>query len=230
LLPEKLPLWIFVVAEIVLFPSITFAALRFGEVGMDIFKSLRPLVLSLNPTSANTLVQLRRQRETLSAEVTQLINTLGPELYPDFDATRVVADPFREGSVSASPLPSQPPPSQSPHSPTSATAPTGIGGGSSAEGHLPRNESFGNLGSIGMFATRPPSRSRSRSNSSGAPFSVHGFSSLDSEGSLDEISKKIRGAMKERGKERSRRKHSTDGSINGDIAMPEDSEDGKKHH
>lgn len=97
--PDWVPLWVVVVFSFIFFPSITFAALRFGETGMDILKSLRPLVLCLNPTSANTLVKLRGKRSELSAQVTELINTLGPEMFPDFDATRIVADPFREGAL-----------------------------------------------------------------------------------------------------------------------------------
>ncbi|KAI9884197.1 MAG: hypothetical protein M1823_004013 [Watsoniomyces obsoletus] len=257
MLPDWLPLWIFIVAEIIIFPSITFAALRFGEVGMDIFKSLRPLVLSLNPSSANTLVRLRRKRESLSADVTELINTLGPEVFPDFDSTRIIADPFRDGvGVVSSPTRPRTPryedttddekggggggDAPAPKSPDSNNPEAGIGGGSSlVQGHLPRNESFGNLGSIGLFATRPPSRSRSRSrsNSSGGGGSfgiqqMQGFSTLESKEGMDEVSSKIRRAMKERGKERaSRRTLSMDGSgasASSGALTPGGSEDGKK--
>lgn len=72
---------------------ILFAALRFGESGLDIYKSLRPLFLSLNPTSANTIYKLRQTRETLAVELTDLINTLGPELFPDFDPGKVITMP-----------------------------------------------------------------------------------------------------------------------------------------
>jgi hypothetical protein len=98
--------------------------------------------------------------------------------------------------------------------------PASIGGGSSAQGHLPRNESFGNLASIALFATRPPSRNRSRSRSSSSsggvppPPLMQAFSTLDStkEG-LDEVSKRIRGAMQER----ARRRRSED--LAGFVAM-----------
>lgn len=78
------------------------------------------------------------------------------------------------------------------------------------QGHLPRNESFGNLGNIGLFASRPPSRSRSRNGSianltSIGSFSGKGSGSISSKGALDEVSQKIRGAMRERGKERRRK-------------------------
>ncbi len=242
IVPDWVPLWLVVVFGIIFFPSITFAALRFGETGMDIFKSLRPLLLCLYPASANTLVKLREKRAKLSADVTEVINTLGPEMFPDFDSTRIVADPFREdptqspvstrrtrtdsdmfsdGFVSTSPS-------------RSTTADASIGGGSSVQGHLPRNESFGNLGNIALFATRPPSRSRSRSSSSGGlaglgGFPVKGFSTMNSKESLDEVSKRIRGAMRERGEERSRRR-SEEGSwdmADSGAATPGNEEDKK---
>jgi glycerol-3-phosphate O-acyltransferase/dihydroxyacetone phosphate acyltransferase len=226
-MPDWVPLWMVVAFGVVFFPSITFAALRIGETGMDIVKSLRPLILSLNPTSSNTLVKLRHKRETLSREVTDVINTFGPEMYPDFDSARIVADPFRD------PQETQSPKSPRGHARTpstgvnSGTPPStsgdhaSIGAGSSTQGNLPRNESFHNLGNIGLFASRPPSRSRSRSSSSGGlagsgGFPVKSFSTISSKETLDEVSQKIRGAMRERGKER--RRKSEDGSGSWEFA------------
>jgi glycerol-3-phosphate O-acyltransferase / dihydroxyacetone phosphate acyltransferase len=219
--PDWLPLWAVIIFGYVFFPAITFAALRFGEVGMDIVKSLRPLVLSLNPSSSNTIHQLRERRAQLSAEVTDVINTLGPEMFPDFDAARIVADPFRADGAAS---PSSPTYGgfhhrDSSHSGISdaetpqfrrGNADASIGGGSSMSGNLPRNESFKNLGNIALFATRPPSRSRSRSSSSGgavgsAGFPLKSFSALDTKASFDEVSMKIRGAMRERGQMRRRK-------------------------
>ena len=243
-MPNWVPLWLVIVSSMVFFPSITFAALRFGETGMDIFKSLRPLVLCLNPTSANTLVKLREKRAKLSAEVTEVINTLGPEMFPDFDSARIIADPFRDGMLQEPASPKYPrshtrTPSSGfpPATPTrgSSANNTSIGGDSSAQGHLPRNESFGNLGNIDLFASRPPSRSRSRSSStagragSGGP-SVKGFSAISSKGALQQVSQKIRGAMRERGQER--RRKSEAGSEGWDFAdsgtTTPASEEGKK--
>ena len=210
-MPAWVPLWLIIISSMILFPSITFAALRFGETGMDIAKSLRPLILSLNPTSANTLVRLRQKRQQLSHEVTELINTLGPEMFPDFDSARIVADPFRTDDQPRTPRTprtlsrSGAPPGMTPlTAPHDSTTDASIAGGSSVGGNLPRNESFGNLGSIGLFASRPQtprSHSHSRSGSSGV-LSMKGFSTLGSKETLDEVSKKIRGAMRERGKRR----------------------------
>ncbi|CZT40927.1 probable CTR1 suppressor protein [Rhynchosporium secalis] len=211
--PKGVPLWAVVISGYIIFPAITFAALRFGEVGMDIVKSLRPLVLSLSPHSSNTIHKLRVRRAQLSAEVTDVINTLGPEMFPDFDAARIVADPFSGSPTS----PKQRRDSSHSNLSDSEGLPSfvrtntdaSIAAGSGSDGYLPRNESFGNLGNIALFATRPPSRSRSRSSSSGGAvgsgsFPLKSFSTLDSKSGFDEVSLKIRGAMKERGQIRRR--------------------------
>lgn len=219
-MPEWVPLWAVVLFGYIFFPAITYAALRFGEVGMDIVKSLRPLVLSLNPSSSNTIHKLRERRAQLSVQVTDLINTLGPEMFPDFDAARIVADPFRADSP-VSPTHGGFQRRDSNHSGNSdaetppqfrrfSHADASISGGSGMSVNLPRNESFKNLGNIELFATRPTSRNRSRSSSGGgaigsAGFPLKSFSTLDSKGSFDEVSMKIRGAMRERGQMRRRK-------------------------
>lgn len=205
--PEWVPLWLVVLIGMVLFPTITFAALRIGEVGMDIIKSLRPLILSLNPSSANTLVKLREKRAMLAQQVDEAINTMGPELFPDFDAARIVSGPFREVSHEE----------QGAEVEVPAIKRTGTAGmeiETPSSEPLPRNESFHNLANIGFFSTRPPSRSRSRSSSAGPrPGSRHGLkplSTMTSKDPLDDVSSRIRDAMRERGERRRRR--SEDGS------------------
>ena len=235
-IPDWVPLWIFSIFFFILCTSITFAALRIGEIGMDIVKSLPPLFVALNPTSSNSLVKLRARREQLSASVTELINTLGPEVFPDFDAERIVADPFREGAYQSRfkhmdrGMPSEPPTPIEVEGDEHTSSPT-----SKSFGFLPRNESFQNLGGFGFFATRPPSRSRSRNSSAGGlggsgSMPIKAFSSMDHKESFDEVSKRIRGAMQQRGKQRTRR-HS-EGESSWDMASsgeatPE-SDEGKK--
>ncbi|KAI9693596.1 MAG: hypothetical protein M1822_002867 [Bathelium mastoideum] len=210
--PDFVPLWTIVIFGYIFFPAITFAALRFGEIGMDIFKSLRPLIVSLNPASGNTLVKLRRRREALAAEVTEVINTLGPELFDDFDKMRIVHDPFQDSKIIEPPSPKTPgsrrdsdtfsmdSDSLSPIQDRRTDA--SIGGGPSTSGHLPRNDSLKNLANIGLFST--PTRARSRS-SSGSGFQglqgglkLQGLTPLDSSEGMDEVSQKIKGAMRER--------------------------------
>lgn len=202
--PEWVPWWTAYLVTWPLMVGITFAALRFGEVGMDILKSLRPLVLCLLPTSNYNIHQLRVRRAQLSTQVTDLINTLGPEMFPDFEKMRLV-DPLktpetgvppvlpmaaarRDSDVSSGYEPHTPP-----HIPRRGTTQSSRG--------LPRNESFSNIGGVGIFSTRPPSRSRSRSSSSGGGFGsgsfpISGFTTLDSEGGFEMASQKIRAAMK----------------------------------
>ncbi|KAF7511841.1 hypothetical protein GJ744_003572 [Endocarpon pusillum] len=219
-IPDWVPLWVFAIFFLMLCTSITFAALRIGEIGMDIVKSLPPLFVALNPSSSNTLVRLRARREQLSAAVTELINTLGPEVFPDFDAERIVADPFREGAYQSKLKRMDRETASEPSTPTEIegddhpSSPTG-----KSFGLLPRNESFQNLGGFGFFATRPPSRSRSRNSSTGdlaMSGSIKAFSTLDHKESFDEVTRRIRGAMQERGKERSRRQ--SEGESSWDMA------------
>lgn len=248
----------------VVFPAISFASLRFGEVGMDIVKSLRPLVLCMNPSSSYNIQRLRERRAELQTQVTELINTLGPEMFPDFDPKRLSKLPTVDGSapgsgsrtakeglssaVSTDNLSQTSPTlSISPHGPSSPilaktsahesspfssrtirkrtdseiSISTVVGNGHSSTIYsraIPRNESFSNIGQIGLFATRPPSRSRSRSRSSSSGgafgsggFPVSGFTTLDSKEGFDEATKKIRAAMRERGEMRRRQSQSTQG-------------------
>ncbi|KAL1965058.1 hypothetical protein VTN77DRAFT_6118 [Rasamsonia byssochlamydoides] len=225
--PEWVPLWMVVLLGMVLFPSITFAALRIGEIGMDILKSLRPLILSLNPSSANTLVKLRERRAELSREVTEVINTLGPELFPDFDATRIVADPFRETDDGEGDK------VNGEAKPRLITTSHGHGGFKTQE-PLPPNESF-HEANIGFFSTRPSSRSRSRSRSSsagGLPGSaglpLKAFSQLNSKESFDEVTKRIRGAMRERAQERRRRSEDVTWELSSTGSRTPPIEEGKK--
>lgn len=78
---------------------------------------------------------------------------------------------------------------------------------------LPRNDSFSNIGHVGIFSTRPPSRSRSRSRSSsaGGGFPISGFTTLDSSDGFNEASRKIRQAMKDRRKKSDKFKMDTGG-------------------
>ncbi|EAW10573.1 putative glycerol-3-phosphate acyltransferase Sct1 [Aspergillus clavatus NRRL 1] len=209
--PDWMPLWMIIPIGMILFPTITFAALRIGEVGMDIVKSLRPLVLSLNPSSANSLLKLRERRAALAQQVTEVINTLGPELFPDFDAARIVTDPFRDSRRTSEKADAS-------HGSIPEIRRTGaaeLEHGSPSQEPLPRNESFHNLANIGFFSTRPSSRTRSRSSSSGGRPGSSGhqlkpLSPVTSKDGLEEVSSKIRDAMRERGERRRRR--SEDGS------------------
>jgi len=71
-------------------PCIGFAALKFGEAGFDVLKSLRPLIVSLIPGQQKHLDRLKRMRTELSNELSEIVNEFGPKLYDDFDKFRIL--------------------------------------------------------------------------------------------------------------------------------------------
>ncbi|KIW63452.1 hypothetical protein PV04_10288 [Phialophora macrospora] len=206
--PDFVPIWLFAVLFFLVCIMVTFAALRIGEIGMDVAKSLPPLFVALNPRSSSRFVKLRQRRQALSERVTNVINELGPEVFPDFDATRFVADPYKEGVYQSKykKMPEEPRiESTEPTTPTSSAFEERSPDSPSAKsmfGFLPSNEAFSNIGGFGFFASRPTTpKSRSRSSSAGGALtSANTFkmTSLDH----DEVSKRIRGAMRERGRKR----------------------------
>ncbi|KAF7558945.1 hypothetical protein G7046_g5215 [Stylonectria norvegica] len=231
--PGWVPLWVIYFAVWPLMIGITFAALRFGEVGVDIFKSLRPLVLCLQPSSSYNIQKLRLKRAELSAQVTDLINTLGPEMFADFDKTRLVADPLKgEQATSAEELRKRRDSDQS-STGFEVETPPALSRRSTTQSsrNLPRNDSFSNIGQVGIFSTRPPSRSRSRSRSSSSGggfgsggFPISGFTTLDSTEGFNEASRKIREAMKTRRRKTDRDR--TEGEDEEDSQEEEDEDEG----
>jgi glycerol-3-phosphate O-acyltransferase/dihydroxyacetone phosphate acyltransferase len=229
-IPDWIPLWFVVLFQIILFPSACFAALRFGEIGMDIFKSIRPLVLSLNPNSSNTLVKLRERRARLQAEITEIVDELGPELFPDFDKQRIVPDQKHHVERPSTPTHrrqgSEPDTSEifsSPPSPLRARKPSE---------QLPRNESFQNIGSVGFFASHPstPNRSRSRNNSASDGLKLTRLTSLtstkeESRNNMEEVSKNLQEALRER---RGRRQNEPNTFEFGDEGSSEEEEEPRK--
>lgn len=220
--PDWVPLWLFTIAFLGLEISLTMAALRIGEIGMDILKSLPPLLVALNPRSSGSLAKLRSRREELSRRVTNVINTLGPEVFPDFDAERIVADPYKEGAYQSMyhQMPDTPKVEEAsePPTPTSGTfeKTDEPGVGRTFASLLPSNDAFKNIGDFGIFSSRPQTpKSRSRSSSAGGALNsrsmpIKAFTSLDSQEGFDQLSKRIRGAMKERSRKRESDQHTED--------------------
>lgn len=62
---------------------VTYSALIIGDTGMDIFKSIRPIYLSI--VKPSTLQELKQQREQLKLEIIEAVNKFGPILFKDFD-------------------------------------------------------------------------------------------------------------------------------------------------
>ncbi|GJE95109.1 glycerol-3-phosphate O-acyltransferase [Phanerochaete sordida] len=71
-------------------PFIAYAALKFGEAGMDVLKSLRPLVLALAPGQQKYLDNIKAMRIRLSNELSEVINEYGPKVFEDFNETRIL--------------------------------------------------------------------------------------------------------------------------------------------
>ncbi|THH01424.1 hypothetical protein EW026_g1268 [Hermanssonia centrifuga] len=71
-------------------PFIGYAALKFGEAGMDVLKSLRPLVVTVIPGQQRTFNKLKAERIRLSNELAEVINEFGPKLYEDFNEFRIM--------------------------------------------------------------------------------------------------------------------------------------------
>nr|POE74524.1 putative acyltransferase [Quercus suber] len=217
--PNWVPLWLVCIFGIFFFPAVCFAALRFGEIGLDIFKSLRPLMLSINPGTSNTFVKLRETRQKLQEQVNDIINELGPELFQDFDHQRIISDPTHPLHSPERSRPSTPSrvdgmADRSALSFTPATSAASSQAHLTGTSNLPPNESFSNIGSVAIFATRPgtPNRSRSRSHGRGDPHdgssttfsrqSGAGFSSMTQSSNMEQVSKNLHDAMRARGRRR----------------------------
>ncbi|CAG8498658.1 4725_t:CDS:2, partial [Dentiscutata heterogama] len=68
----------------------SYVTIRFVESGLDVYKSIRPLFLSLLPWTRPSIENLRAVREQLSDNLTNLINELAPKIYPDFNVDRII--------------------------------------------------------------------------------------------------------------------------------------------
>jgi len=211
------PAWAVWPATWVVFITMTIGALKTGESGMDIVKSLRPLLLWLSPASSYSLQRLRERRGELQRQVLEIIRAFEPDLYERYEQERMDLDLPESGTASPA----------SPSSPTAARR-RADSEQSSAAGEammmpmlerqnttqssqaIPRNESFGNIGKVAMFSTRPPSRSRSRSSSAGGgvgmgSFHLSGFTTLDAKGGFDEAHRRIQEALHQQSEVRRRK-------------------------
>ncbi|KAL9715121.1 Glycerol-3-phosphate/dihydroxyacetone phosphate acyltransferase [Leucoagaricus gongylophorus] len=71
-------------------PFMNYAALKFGEAGMDVLKSLPPLIITLIPGQQRSLNKAKQQRIQLANELAAVINEFAPKLYEDFDQSRIL--------------------------------------------------------------------------------------------------------------------------------------------
>ncbi|KAH7582351.1 Acyltransferase [Nakaseomyces glabratus] len=63
---------------------VAYSSLKTGEIGFDLFKSLRPLMISL-VYPQDYIHELQTRRKELSNEVTEICNELGPQVFPDYE-------------------------------------------------------------------------------------------------------------------------------------------------
>lgn len=124
--PDWVPLWLFAVGFYAHMIFVSYAALRFGEVGMDIIKSLPPLLVALNPLSSSSLSDLSEHREALSERVTETINDIGFGILPDVDA-EIPSDSYKPDAYQSR-LKSMPPsePSSRERSRSRSNGPSGF--------------------------------------------------------------------------------------------------------
>lgn len=85
--PRKYITWI-PMGMLFALPSIGYSALKFGEVGMDVYKSLRPLLLSLSGDQKQ-LERVRKMRSELQAELHAVIEEYAPKIWENFEQTRI---------------------------------------------------------------------------------------------------------------------------------------------
>lgn len=204
----RIPSLLLVVLLVPAISSVSYSALIIGETGMDIFKSLRPLALALSPSHQNTLTNLQTQRRDLVVEVTEVVHSLGPELYPDFNKFDI-SKPLNDGLVKRASS------SESRRARRLSTSST-----TSTESRaLSRVNSESSLANIPLFGFRRSdsqgsissssamSRSRSSSGVSSGVSDNEGSSPSGTSSSMQksfqsEVSQRIRGAMADRARER----------------------------
>lgn len=189
-----------IVKLVVLVPaisSISYSALVIGETGMDIFKSLRPLALALSPHHKNTLENLQSLRRSLVNEVTEVVHSLGPELYPDFNKYDI-SKPLPVSDEDKRPIITRKLSNVS----TSSVESRALSrvNSSSSLADIPlfgfrRSESHGSLHSDGV-------RSRSSSGVSVNELDGEGYASGSQKAFHSEVSQRIRGALFEKSQER----------------------------
>lgn len=220
-LPAGIPKRWLILPQLVVYITVTYGALRFGEVAMDILKSLGPLWKMMNPFSNSELVKLQERRENLAKQVNDLINELGPEMYDDFHSKRIIEDPFIRGDKNERPR----------TLPLKSDEDARIEAGQDIETYdypaspgsmneIPRNESFHDLANQDFFSSRPqtPKKSHSRSNSSMnlGGFQLKPFSTID--GNIEEVKRRLTDGVKVR---RGKRRSSGEGSYDdGDDEEP----------
>lgn len=72
-------------AVLVLLPVISMYTLKFAEVGVDVYKSLPPLVVSLLPGRRKLIDKLQLERRRLTREIHRLVGELAPKIWDNYE-------------------------------------------------------------------------------------------------------------------------------------------------
>lgn len=79
--------WVFCVTYgILIFVSL--AAVKVGDSGVDTFKRVIPLFMALSPRYKEKIEGIRQTRKQLVYRITEIVNELGPTVFPDFEEVR----------------------------------------------------------------------------------------------------------------------------------------------
>lgn len=202
---------------------VSYSALVLGETGMDIFKSLPPLFMALSPTHQNSLAELQAERRALVLEITDIVQSLGPSLYPTFVGSDLIAESGSSGTKESDyedwadrgAAVDEVDPTDTDHDMDHAKAPGA--NGSAANGRRSRASSTGSqalsrVNSASSLANMPlfsyassdgeSSSTRSRSGSDASTNSAKGTSTATKGTFESDVSRRIRGNMAEKAKQR----------------------------
>lgn len=75
---------------LIVLPTMSYSALKFAEVGIDIYKSLPPLFVSLIPGNHKVILDLQQTRAKISSDMHLLIDELAPQVWEDFAENRIL--------------------------------------------------------------------------------------------------------------------------------------------
>lgn len=79
----------------IIYPILGYATILAGDVGVDIIKSLKPLIVSVGNTFSSS-EPLRDLRRNLKKNIENLVEKLGPEIFPNFEDSRYLIDSGEE--------------------------------------------------------------------------------------------------------------------------------------
>lgn len=85
-------------------PTIAYSTLKFSEVGIDIYKSLPPLFVSLMPGNYKVIQELQETRAKIASDIHSVIDDLGPKVFENFEEQKILMRP----NASVPPPPSTP--------------------------------------------------------------------------------------------------------------------------